>query len=404
MYKKMGWIFLVVMLIAGIVLYFMLSRNNKAIPEQQQSNQNKNILIEELSLEEKIGQMLMVGLDDTTLTETSRMFIKEKKVGGIILYAENLLGSYQSLELLNQIKAENKENRIPLLLGVDQEGGQVSRLPNSVLKLPTNEEIGRIDNSLFSFEIGKLLGDQLSAFGFNLDFAPVLDVNNNPNNPIINNRSFGDQADLVSELGIATMKGIQSQKVMSVIKHFPGHGDTSVDSHLELPVVQKSLEELNQLELIPFKEAIDQGADIVMVAHILIPELDPVSPSSMSNEIISQLLRSQLGFTGVVITDDLTMKAITNHYDIGDAAVQSVNAGSDIILVSREEENIMAVLDALMTAVESGEISEERIDESVKRILWLKKKYNIEDRPIDSVDVDALNQSIRAVLNKYFDQ
>jgi beta-N-acetylhexosaminidase len=225
-------------------------------------------------------------------------------------------------------------------------------------------------------------------------------VNSNPNNPVIADRSFGNNPDIVSSLGIQTMKGIQSQRIISVEKHFPGHGDTSVDSHFELPVVNKTRAELEKIELIPFKQAIANGADVVMVGHIMLPKIDPKNPSTMSEKIIQGILRKDLKFNGVVITDDMTMKAIINNFEIGQAAVQSVKAGSDIIMVAHDYDKIVTVIKALKAAVESGEISEERIDESVNRILELKKNYNVQNELIKSVDVDELNRLAREILKR----
>jgi beta-N-acetylhexosaminidase len=244
---------------------------------------------------------------------------------------------------------------------------------------------------------------ELNAFGFNLDFAPVLDVNSNPNNPVIGDRSFGNDASVVSRLGTKTMKGIQSQGVISVIKHFPGHGDTSVDSHLELPTVNKSFGQLKEVELVPFAHAIENGADIVMAAHILLPKIDSEYPASMSKPILTGILRDDLGFDGVILTDDMTMGAITENFEIGRAAVQSVKAGSDIILVAHDYENVVATFKALKAAVESGEISEKRIDESVTRILQLKKKYDVRGEQIQAVNTNELNQTIRILLGSYMD-
>ncbi|MFL6556586.1 MAG: glycoside hydrolase family 3 protein, partial [Bacillus sp. (in: firmicutes)] len=198
-----------------------------------------------------------------------------------------------------------------------------------------------------------------------------------------------------------TFKGIQSQKIITTIKHFPGHGDTSVDSHLELPIVNKSLQQLKELELIPFERAINSGADVVMVAHILLPKLDAVFPSSMSKNIITGILRKQLDYSGVVITDDLTMKAIIDHYTIGRAAVESVKAGSDIILVGHDYNKIVETISSLTTAVQKGEISEQRINVSVSRILELKKKYGINSAKVKNVNIEELNQSINKLLEEY---
>ncbi|MCJ7840107.1 beta-N-acetylhexosaminidase [Lederbergia sp. NSJ-179] len=365
------------------------------------AEENISEQLKAMNLREKVGQMIFAGVSGTVMDQETEEFIRTHQVGGMIFYAENLQNTKQMITLLNDIKAANEQNPFPLLLGVDQEGGRISRFPDEVMKLPTNEEIGVINQPTFSYEIGQLLGEQVKAFGFNLDFAPVLDINSNPNNPVINDRSFGNDAKVVSRLGIETMKGIQSQHIMSVIKHFPGHGDTAVDSHLDLPVMDKSMEEMKQLEIIPFQNAINQGADIVMVAHILLSKMDPTYPSSMSEKVITDLLRKQLHFKGVVMTDDMTMQAITKHYDIGEASVQSVKAGSDIILIAHGYDHATAAIDAIVQAVEAGEWSEDRIDDSVRRILELKKNYGVHDQAVQKVDVKALNQAMEEVLNKY---
>ncbi|KRG14874.1 beta-N-acetylhexosaminidase [Lederbergia galactosidilytica] len=378
----------------------LYSDSTKIIKEQKGVNNQ----LKAMNIREKIGQMIFAGTDGVELDAGTKELITHHQVGGFIFFAANLLDTKQMITLLNDIKRENVQNPFPLFLGVDQEGGRISRFPDNMMTLPTNEEIGMLNDVAFSYEVGQVLGDQVKAFGFNLDFAPVLDVNSNPNNPVINDRSFGSDPQLVSRLGIETMKGIQSQQIISVIKHFPGHGDTEVDSHLDLPIIEKSVKEMEQIELLPFYKAIHDGADMVMVAHILLPEIDPTYPSSMSKKVITNLLRDRLDFTGVVVTDDMTMKAITNHYEMGEAAVQSVKAGSDVILIAHEYDNVKNVIEALVQAVETGELSEERIDESVRRILQLKKKYNLEDQPVEKVDVESLNHSIEEVLEKYSEE
>lgn len=358
-------------------------------------------IVEQMTLDEKIGQMMFAGVSGTTLQQETTSLIQDYKVGGLILYGNNLETPQQTVTLMNALMAANVNNQLPLFLGTDQEGGKVVRLPGSLKNFPTNKRIGDINQSPLSFAVGQLLGEQLTAFGFNLDFAPVLDVNSNPNNPIIGDRSFSNDPDIVSKLGIETMKGLESKQVIPVIKHFPGHGDTAVDSHLELPKVTKSLDDLNQLELVPFKAAIENGADVVMVAHILLPKIDPQYPSSMSKEIITGMLRDQLGFDGVVMTDDMTMKAITNHFDIGQAAVDSVKAGSDVILIAHEYANVTAAIQAVKAAVNKGEITEDRINDSVRRIIELKQKYQLANQPVTAVDINRLNTDIEKVLNMY---
>ncbi|WP_026573690.1 beta-N-acetylhexosaminidase [Bacillus sp. UNC438CL73TsuS30] len=371
--------------------------------DQNKSSHKKSIseIISGMSLDEKIGQMIIGGISGVTVDTHTKNLISKYKVGGLIFYSNNLVNTQQTVHLLNGIKSENVPNPLPLLLSVDQEGGSVSRLPGGLINFPTNKVIGEINNSQFSYKVGSILGRELKGFGFNLDFAPVLDVNSNPHNPVIGNRSFGNNPEIVSKLGIQTMKGIQSQNIISTIKHFPGHGDTDVDSHLELPIVNKTLTQLKKLELIPFERAINHGADVVMVAHILLPKLDDHFPASMSKKIMTEILRKQLNFSGVVITDDMTMKAITNHFTIGRAAVESVKAGSDIILVAHDYNSIIETVLSLKTAVQKGEIPEQRINDSVRRIIQIKRKYEINNSQLGNVNIGEINQSINKLLAEY---
>ncbi|WP_077324255.1 beta-N-acetylhexosaminidase [Virgibacillus siamensis] len=356
--------------------------------------------VETLTLDEKIGQMIFAGISGTTAGEQTKKLIGKYKVGGIILYAANMETPEQTVALLNKIKQLNEQNTSPVLLGVDQEGGVVSRLPGELTDIPPNSKLGTVNDPGYSHKIGFLLGKMVKEYGFNLDFAPVMDVNSNPDNPVIGNRAFSNNPEVVSNLGIQTMKGIQSKNVIPVIKHFPGHGDTSVDSHLQLPTVNKSKAALRKLELIPFKDAIQHGADVIMVAHILLPKIDEDYPSSMSKPVITGMLREHLQYEGVIISDDMTMQAITDNYKIGGAAVKSVKAGTDIIMVAHDYGKVTTVINALKQAVQSGEIPEKRIDQSVKRIIRLKQKYHLPHDQTDPVNVDQLNHSIQKVLRE----
>lgn len=357
-------------------------------------------VIENMSVEEKIGQIIFSSISGTELGAEEEKLIHQYKVGGIIVNKKNITSPSQMVAYMNSLKEENKNN-VPLFFGIDQEGGRIAKLPGDLRAIPSHFEIGKQNDPSFALEIGTVLGKLVSSFGFNVNFAPVLDINSNPENPVIVDRSFGNNPDVVSKLGIQMMKGIQGENIIPAIKHFPGHGDTSVDSHVELPVVQKTMAELEQMELIPFKQAIAEGADMVMIAHILLPSIDPKFPSSMSEAIITDLLREKIGFDGVVITDDMTMEAITNSFDIGKASVMSVKAGADIVMVAHEFENVVKAITALTTAVENGEITEERIDQSVERILKLKNKYSLKDKYNKEVNINELNQLIDAVLRRY---
>lgn len=357
--------------------------------------------LDAMSLDERLGQLVLIGLPGTEVDAPTRDLIQSDHIGGVILYQDNVETASQTVALLNALKAINAGNKAPLWLSVDQEGGKVSRMPTEYQSLPSSGTVGQSDNRDYGFAIGSVLGEAVKSLGFTMNFAPVLDIDSNPNNPVIGDRSFGDNPDLVAKLGIAEMEGLQAQQVVPVVKHFPGHGDTSVDSHLNLPVVNKSLESLSAFELQPFQQAIKAGADAVMIAHILLPKLDHQNPASLSKPIITDLLRRQLDFDGVVITDDLTMGALTGHSDIGQAAVQAVNAGADLLLVAHDYAKELAVLKALNQAAASGVLSQETIDLSVYRILALKHKYQLSDQPTPAPDVPAINAQIRKLLGNY---
>ncbi|WP_410511143.1 beta-N-acetylhexosaminidase [Paenibacillus sp. BR2-3] len=348
-----------------------------------------------MTLEEKIGQMLLVGIDGTSLDANAKRMITKDKVGGIILYADNITNLQGMVKLINKLKESNKVNSVPLFISVDQEGGKVSRMPEEFVSIPSNKVVGGTKNIRLAQTMGKLLGRELAATGYNMNFAPVMDVNSNPKNPIIGDRAFGSTAAAVSGMGLAEMKGLRSEGVIPVIKHFPGHGDTSVDSHLELPVVNKNAEQLAKLEWLPFQAAIQAQAEAVMVAHILFPKIDPDKPASLSKVIIGKQLRGEMGYQGVVITDDLTMGAIIKHFDLAAAAIDTIKAGSDILLVAHGYDNEKLVYNQILQSVKNGSISESRIDESVYRILSLKSKYDLSDKPLPVPDLTSLNQDIR---------
>lgn len=378
------------------------SDDNKSKDNSSQTIENDPVRdkIKTMSMDEKIGQLVMVGIDGYINDIHSREMIQNYHVGGFILLGQNIRDSKQALTLVNSLKDINtiSNNQIPLFIAIDQEGGRVNRMPGEFSKLPTNRAIGQVDNADFSFKIGTVLGEELKQFGMNVDFAPVLDINSNPKNPVIGDRSFGVNADIVSTLGVQTMKGIQSQGIISGVKLFPGHGDTSVDSHIGLPLVNNDINRLNSFELVPFKEAINNGADIVMVAHILLPKIDPNNPASFSKIIITDILRNNLKYNGVVITDDMTMGAITKNYDIKASAVKSLNAGSDIILVCHDFNSELTVINGIKAAVKDGTIDEKSLDDKVYRILKLKDKYNLSDKKSTAVNPGDINDKIKNLL------
>jgi len=355
-----------------------------------------------MSLDQKIGQLIIAGFEGKKLDDETKRMIREDRIGGVILYADNVSGVHGTVRLVNQLKAANAGNPVPLFISTDQEGGRVSRLPDAFAAMPSSRAVGRKGDPKLARQMGSLLARELRATGFNMNFAPVLDIDSNPDNPVIGDRSFGRSAKIVAELGLAEMDGISKGGVISVVKHFPGHGDTSVDSHLDLPVLRKSSEQLAALEWIPFQAAVKAGADAVMVAHILFPRIDPNAPASLSDIIVGKQLRGQMNYDGVVMTDDLTMGAITKQYGLAEAAVAAIDAGSDIVLVAHGYDNERQVFEALRSAVRNGRLTEARIDESVRRILTLKNKYRLTDAEIPlptAAEIAAINKSIEKWLS-----
>ncbi|WP_410771956.1 beta-N-acetylhexosaminidase [Fontibacillus sp. BL9] len=375
--------------------------NAEPSPPQEEATDPVVDQLDQLTTAEKIGQLVLVGMVGTEADEHTKDLIETYHVGGFIFYKDNIKNSKQALKLFNQLKKDNKANPVPLFLSVDEEGGRVSRMPGEFTKMPTAANIGKTGNPEAAEEAYGIIGEELAGFGLNLDFAPVLDVNSNPDNPVIGDRAFGNTPEVVSKMGLAAMEGLSDKGVIPVVKHFPGHGDTSVDSHLGLPVVEHDLKRLKELELVPFKAAIEDGVDVVMIAHLLMPKLDPDHPASFSKAVIHDLLREDLGYEGVVISDDMTMGAITENYKIEDAAVDFIVAGGNIVLVGHDYEKEQAVIQAITEAVEQGKISEEMLDERIYAILKLKEKYRLSDEPASGPDIKAINTDIKQAVKEY---
>lgn len=372
-----------------------ITKDNDNIVEERDEIKEK---IRSMTLEEKIGQLFVVGFEGETVNDEVTDLVSNKHVGGVILFARNVVDSSQLISLNSELR--NIEDDIPLFISVDEEGGLVSRVPEQFIKLPSSGEIGEYNSEELCYKVGGVIAKELNYLGFNMDFAPVLDINSNPNNTVIGERAFGDNASIVSKLGIKTMEGIKDGGIIPVVKHFPGHGDTDVDSHYGLPIVSKTLEELNNLEFVPFKNAIDKGADVVMVSSIVLSTIDNENPSTMSKKVMTDILRGDLGFNGVIATDDMTMGAIMDNYDLGQAVVASINAGGDLILVCHGYDNIINSIEAVNEAVHNGSITEERINDSVYRVLKLKEKYNInQNEAEENIDINSINSEIKSLFN-----
>ncbi len=343
--------------------------------------------MKDMNLREKIGQMIMTGYPTADLSPEIIELIEEYKVANIILFSYNV----QSIEQIHR-NCRELHRRIeestghPALISIDQEGGVVTRLPEEqACNVPGAMLIGATGNTDYAYEAGRITGEELRALGINMDLAPVLDVNTNPDNPVIGVRSYSSDPDRVKDFGSNMLKGLEDSGVMATVKHFPGHGDTAVDSHLGLPVVEKGLEELMQSELIPFQNAIQQGAACVMSSHILFPKLEPEKkPATMSKAILTGLLREKLGFKGIIITDCLEMSAIKSYYGTAQGAVEAVKAGAQLLCISHTPALVKEAFEKIEAAVEAGEISIETIDNAVKNILSFKEKYRIDYQKDDT--------------------
>lgn len=391
-------------------------------------------LIENMPLKQKVTQMIMPDFrkwqeanqespqDLTKVNAEVADAIDKYDFGGVILFAENVKETKQTLALTQDMQKaaiENKANngKIPLLLAIDQEGGIVYRLGTGTA-LPGNMAIGATNDPKLAKEAGQIIGRELSALGLNVDFAPVLDTNNNPQNPVIGLRSFSSDPNRVAYLGIPMMKGIQDYNVAVAAKHFPGHGDTAVDSHTGLPLVDKSLAELEKLELLPFKKAMDEGVDLLMTAHIQYPQIEKdqvVSketgekiyvPATLSDDILTGLVRKKYGYKGVIVSDAMGMDAIAKNFGEVEAVKMAIKAGVDLVLMpttlrsKADLTKIDTIVNAVVDAVQTGDISEERLNESVRRILTLKEKRGVLNFDPSARTAEKAEEAVGSSLNR----
>lgn len=372
------------------------TETKKPKPEQTKEERQRTKLkqqLEAMSTAEKVDQLLYIGVAGTELSAADRKLLQTHAIGGVLLLGGNITSEEQLLTFTRAIQETNQKPYA--FVGIDEEGGRVSRVPDQRLRLPTSQRMAQGADAAKMEDVGRTLGNLSRYYSFNMDFAPVLDVNSNPNNPIIGDRALSADPNTVATLGTALMHGMQETGTIPVVKHFPGHGNTSVDSHVGLPKVTASKEELKRTELLPFKEAIQEGAEMVMVAHILYPAYDDTNPSSLSKPILT-LLRQQLGFNGVIITDDLVMGAITKRYGLAEAARQSLVNGADMAMFS-EAGAYKKVHAEVMQAVKDKTLTPEMLDAKVMRILKLKQTYansQEQQRPTKSEllqQVEALN-------------
>jgi beta-N-acetylhexosaminidase len=326
------------------------------------------------TIRREIGQLLIGSLPGTTITPEIRSLAKEFSLGGVILFSRNIEAPEQVAELARDAQALASE--LPLWVSVDQEGGRVARLKEPFTRWPPMATLGRSGDVNLAARFGAALAAELKAVGITLDYAPVLDIHTNPKNPVIGDRALAEDADSVARLGAAIIRALQENGVAACGKHFPGHGDTSVDSHLALPLVEHPPDRIRRVECVPFREAIRTGVAFIMTAHVLVPSLDEEKPATLSPRIVRGMLRDELGYDGVILSDDLEMKAIAAAYRVPDAAVEAIAAGCDALLVcSGQPEVQAATLEALVHAVEQDRIPYKQLESSLGRLRRAKERF-----------------------------
>ena len=326
------------------------------------------------SIRSDIGQLLIGSLPGKTITPEIRSLAREFQLGGVILFARNIEVPEQVAELSYDLQSLASE--LPLWVSVDQEGGRVARLRAPFTEWPPMAVLGRSGDEALASRFAAALAAELRAVGITLDYAPVLDIHTNPKNPVIGDRALAETADAVATLGSAIIRGLQENGVAACGKHFPGHGDTSVDSHLELPLVEHPPDRIRRVECVPFRAAIRAGVAFIMTAHVLVPSFDEEKPATLSPRIVRALLREELGFDGLILSDDLEMKAIARSWEPSDAAVQAVAAGCDGLLIcSGSIEAQAATLEALVHAVEDGTIPFGRLEDALTRHRRAKERF-----------------------------
>lgn len=353
-----------------------------------------------LSLEEKAAQMVMIDIPGLELSAETRAHLGRHPFNGVILFAKNVRDRQQVVRLVEDIRAACAHQP---LLTVDQEGGLVDRFRFSDMSLtPGNMALSATGDTECTRQAHRIMGAELKALGIDLDFAPCLDVNNNPLNPIIGVRSFGEDPHLVARHGKAAIEGLREGGVGSTAKHFPGHGDTSLDSHIALPTVTKSREELEAIELVPFRAAVEAQVDAIMTAHMTFPALDPRPgiPATLSHPTLTGLLREEMGYQGVIFTDSMAMQAVADHFGVAEGAVLSVEAGADVVLACGTFEDQVTTVQALVDAVRSGRLTEARLDESVRRIFALKSRYHNAPEARPSYDAAAHRKTMQAIVER----
>jgi beta-N-acetylhexosaminidase len=326
------------------------------------------------ALRRQIGQLVIAGFNGHQIPQELRSIAKEFSLGGIIFFARNVADPEQVAEVA--FDASRLVPDLPLWVSVDQEGGRVARLKSPFTEWPPMATLGRSGDEKLAERFAKALASELKVVGINLDFAPVLDILTNPKNPVIGDRALADKAEEVARLGVTIIRTLQGEGIAACGKHFPGHGDTSADSHFELPLVEHPPDRLRAVEFLPFRAAIEAGVASLMTAHVLVPSIDEQRPATLSTRIVTGILRNELKFDGVVFSDDLDMKAVARDYPAPDAAVFAIEAGCDGALIcSGDHQAQAAACEALVHAVEEERLPLRRVEDALRRQQRAKERF-----------------------------
>ncbi|MBK9293818.1 MAG: beta-N-acetylhexosaminidase [Oligoflexia bacterium] len=335
-----------------------------------------------------MGQTFIIGFDGKSPSADVQKFISDNCIGGVILFDRNVSDPIQLADMNNSLQNLILKSAPPMFISIDMEGGRVARLKSPFTVWPSMQTLGKIDSATLGFKFAETMGKELLSVGINMNFSPCVDIFTNPNNKVIGDRSFGSDAEVVSKMSSSVVRGFVKAGVIPCIKHFPGHGDTLIDSHDDLPVVEHDLARLEEVEFVPFKKAFRARAEFCMTAHIKLPKIDPEWPATMSHKILNDILRKHLGYRYLIITDDMEMKAITKNYPVEVAATQAVMAGCNVLLYCHTLEVQERALEAILKAVVDGKISESVIDSNYNAVLKIKKN-NLSD-PFKMADVSQI--------------
>jgi beta-N-acetylhexosaminidase len=333
------------------------------------------------------GQLVVGGFAGTSLPQPFARALTQQRRGGAIFFKPNVEGGpLQVAALAREVHAASPETP---LVGIDQEGGRVARLRAPLLEVPPMRTVASWGDAALAERIAHAVGMELATLGFTIDFAPVLDVNTCAENPVIGDRAFGDDADTCARYGAAWIRGLQSAGLLACAKHFPGHGDTSKDSHVDLPVVDQPSSRLERVELVPFRAAVAAGVASMMTAHVVYPALDPGRPATLSEAVCSQL-RASIGFGGMLVSDDLEMQAIAARWSVEDAAVQAIAAGCDALLVCWSEEKQERAVDALVREAERSPAFRARCEQALARTMAARRRARVDGKVLDDADVERV--------------